>query len=662
MISALDRGFFDLVTQCDRIFWGGTMSPLGRLTICADIYDAHKDFRVAPDLHRSFPLVMLVERDLATVKAWPIVVDEALRLLAPGGTLLLRYSQSALLTSFALKHQLMAWTRGAIEPVTETIYADNLAQSAFRLTGPSRPAPSLTSYSFCMITDGNRHAEVDRFIASIRALEGLDEIEYEILVCAPAAECARLVGQPQLRAIQQDQGFETKGWITRKKNQLVEAARFENLVVAHDRYRLPADFLTMVTAFGADFDVLVCAQQLPNGERFPDWVTLGSAWCWTASAMLDYDDYTPHQYINGGIMLAKREVVRETPWNELLFWQQAEDVELTRRLQQRGRVPRLARHVVAVTAHAIPEYLASFEILPRIADAYPLTGVEREHGTILLPPYLIDTQVALTGPSGPPWQQGLRLSESWELGADSAKWNGSGRADISFRLDHTPQTELKLTLGLRQPSGPFILEASGRPVDIRTDVEGNLRAIIPLSAVLPRNLIRLSLRSTPRTWLPLEVTFLQLSEMWDRYVVQPDTPMSFAAGQIGAASLRAGWSNPESWGVWSVGEQSSVSLLLAYTPVEDIRLEIDAEAFTGARGKRLVGVSVGGIPIGCASFAGDGAITRHGFVVPLDLVGAERELRLAFHLQDAGSPLLQGISGDSRHLGIGLHSLSLRPT
>ncbi len=664
MTPALDRGFFDLVIQSERIFWGGAFPPLGRLTASADIYDPGKDFRAPPELHRSFDLVMLVERDLATIKAWPMVVDEALRLLAPGGTLLLRYAQTPLLTSFALKHQLMAWTRGAVVPVMETIYAGNIAQSAFRLTGAARPAPTLASYSFGVITDGRRQGEVDRFIDSIQALAGLDDIEHEILVCAPEAECLRLAGQPHLRAIPQDKGFETEGWITRKKNQLVEAARFENLVVAHDRYTLPPDFLARMQDFGADFDVLVCAQQLANGERFPDWVTLGSEWNWTVCAMLDYDDYSRHQYINGGIMLAKREALRETPWNELLFWQQAEDVELTRRLQQRGIVPRLARHVVAVTAHARPDYLASFEILPRIADAYPLTGFLDEQGARLLPPYLIDEQVPLAGTGATAWQRGVRLSESWVAGHDAAVWHGGGTADISLRLDHAPGIGLELTLGLKHPSGPVILEAGGRVIDTRTDAEGNLRAIVPPGAVLQRNVLRLSMRATPHTRLPLQATFLRFGEMWDRCVLQPDASVSFAAGQIGAATLRAGWSGSEEWGVWSVGRQSTLSLSLGYTPVEDLRLEIDAMAFTGIGGERVVGVSVDGIPIGCASFHPvhdtDIAEARHGFVVPHRLVGADRELRLAFHVQDAGSPLLHGTSGDPRPLGIGLRTLSLR--
>ncbi len=668
MAAALDRAFLDLVTSAERIFWGGVHPPLGGLTTSARIYDPGHGHRVAPELHRGFDVVMLVEVDLATIKTWPIVVDEALRLLAPGGTLLLRYSRTPMFSDFALKHQLMAWTRGMIRPVAETAYAGGITQAAFRLGGPSRVEPALDGYSFGVITDGRQAHAVDAFVASVRSLEGLERISHEIVVCAPAAECARLGGQPGLRTVVQDDGFEAQGWITRKKNQLVEAAGFENVVIAHDRYTLAPDFLARMRAFGADFDVLVCAQKLPGGERFPDWVTSGSAWGHGAAALLDYDDYCPHLYVNGGIMVAKRDTLACTPWNELLFWEQAEDVELTRRLQHRGIVPRVARDVVAITSRVRPGFISGFEVLPRVANAYPMTGTLAERGLVGIPHYRTGERVALGRHAVASWENGVRLGDAWvQDTGGAATWNGQGGAAISLRLDREPSIGLDLTIGLRRPCGPVALESGGLEVETRCDAKGSLRAILPIASLLPHGTVHLLLRALPGTALPVEATFLRLDRMWDRPTLAPGETLSFAPGGGGTATLRDGWSVAEDWGVWSVGRRSTLSISLDHTPVESLRLEIDAMVFTGVGGRmRVVGVALNGIPIGHAPFraphAQDStAEARHSVVLPHYLIGPEREVRLTFELDDAGSPRRHGTMDDERPLGLGLRALTLRP-
>ena len=35
--------------------------------------------------------------------------------------------------------------------------------------------------------------------------------------------------------------------------------------------------------------------------------------------MVEYGDYHPHLYVNGGVMIAKRHVLQTHAWNELLF-------------------------------------------------------------------------------------------------------------------------------------------------------------------------------------------------------------------------------------------------------------------------------------------------------------------------------------------------------
>lgn len=76
-----------------RIAWAGRLVPFPRFESLPEIYDAEFDFRVSGDLHRKFDLVYLVESDLAHFKQWPLILDEALRLLSDHGMIAIRLSQ-----------------------------------------------------------------------------------------------------------------------------------------------------------------------------------------------------------------------------------------------------------------------------------------------------------------------------------------------------------------------------------------------------------------------------------------------------------------------------------------------------------------------------------------------------------------------------------------
>ncbi|MGI4802189.1 MAG: hypothetical protein ACRYG8_50770, partial [Janthinobacterium lividum] len=334
MQKLLDTELSAMMLGLDRVFWAGNHPPLRRMASSGRIYDPDHDFRLPASLHGRFQAAMLVERDLGLMKQWPVVLDEALRLLEPDGLLAVRATTTPVVTNFEMKARLLAWTGGKIAPVSERRLEGGDVQSVFRLSMPVRPRPSLDGFSFCLISDGRRIEAIEAFARSVHAMEGIDRIGYEILVCGPASlrpVLARLGSR--LRLVEDEGSFSDLGWITRKKNLLVRASGCENILIAHDRYTLATDFLACLGEFGPDFSVLTCRQETADGLRFPDWVTLGSAWSGTSPAMLPYGEYCRYLYVNGGLMIAKRDVLAKTCWYVLLFWMQAEDVELTRRLQ-----------------------------------------------------------------------------------------------------------------------------------------------------------------------------------------------------------------------------------------------------------------------------------------------------------------------------------------
>jgi len=369
------------ITGDGPVFWAGVRVPSAGIDSACALFDADADFRLAPCEHGRYQTVYLVEYDLGLYKQWPLILDEALRLFEYGkqGTLFVRFSQTDLLTAFAFA----AFLRRRSDFTFELVYQDAFAGGTilYCVRCQREPGqPALSSMEFAVITDGKRPNAVANFVASVTAIRGIDLIDWSIAVCGPAHLAdgfARADGH--IRFIEAPSAHESQGWITRKKNLIVSTSLADNLLIAHDRYALPVEFLEQLFEFGADFSVVVPRQIDDHGGAFPDWVTIGSQWTRTGSAILEHCDYSPHGYVNGGVIIAKRQVLARTAWNELLFWGQYEDVELSRALAAAGITPRLAPSVHLRATATRPGYARDFERLPYFPDYYavPRFGAHR---------------------------------------------------------------------------------------------------------------------------------------------------------------------------------------------------------------------------------------------------------------------------------------------
>jgi hypothetical protein len=149
------------------------------------------------------------------------------------------------------------------------------------------------------------------------------------------------------------------GWITRKKNLMVEAASNENLVLLHDYFLLNEGFREGFEAFGGSWHVCMCKIFNSDGvSRYRDWVVWddprhGPPWFqfehpWTppqglfthGKAFIPPYEYnsdgsnTKHMYISGGAWIAKRSFMKKYPLDERIAHNGAEDIEWCRRWRE----------------------------------------------------------------------------------------------------------------------------------------------------------------------------------------------------------------------------------------------------------------------------------------------------------------------------------------
>ncbi|GAA4680023.1 hypothetical protein [Frondihabitans cladoniiphilus] len=657
LLSADELGFLD---PSKLNYWVGSTPPLPGFVSSLDVLDSNTDFRVDPDLHGSFDGVFFVEHDLGQVKQWRLVLDELLHLTNGTGTLVIRYYPYRYVNSHELLTAIDAWTGGRAEVLFSRRWADDRSKViGLRLSAEPRRR-SLDSLTFGLVADGRFPERITRFVDSVMLMDGIDEVDYEVLVCGPAGAVDHIDQKlTRTRLVEQSSRFADLGWITNKKNRLVAAAAGDTVVLAHDRYSFTPGFLTNLKEFGPDFDVLVPAQRTVEGFRYPARVASTDLWNIASVGELQPGDYTPSMYVNGGIMIASTEVLRATRFNELLFWAEAEDVELTRRLANAGVVARFSESVVVLTDLTRSDQVSVFQRFPYSPEY--LTP------DLLGPKYLVGTTLSFTSASRAEWlaDHGVTLPQAWHAQPDGLHWSATRSPEISVRPrvpEGVADRRWSLTLGVRGGRhdvalteawvngrrAPLVGTSSrGQVTDLTFAIPDDLANDsdtfnVQLTSADPAGFVLATLRldlDLERASFPLEVslseTFTQPSEL-------------------------VGWSHAEAWGRWSVGERASVAVPAPpIAPDHDVLVTAEIQPHLPAgTGEQRVVVNAAGVPLEIWTFT-EAHLQKRTLTVPASLV-TRGWLEIGFEIAWPSAPLDETGSGDHRRLGIALHSLTAR--
>lgn len=637
-----------------NVFWAGEKPPLAWMNASSRIYSPEFDYRMPSDFHQKFNLVYLKEKNLGTVKAWPLVVDEAMRLLAPGGRLVIKFSHTGLLTAHELKNFLCQW--GDFEVNFEHTFKDSYC--LFGVTNMSnKPREcNLSGVSFGVVTDGKRPEPLDEFIKSAYEVTKANGQEVEVIVCGPISIKKDLEEKyANIKFVLQPDEFENLGWITKKKNLIVNAAKYENLVIAHDRYVISKDFLLNLEEFGSDFSVLACKQLQNDGRRLPDWVTLGGEWELTSPAVLAYGDWNRYLYLNGGIIIGKRAILKKVPWNELLFWGQAEDVELTRRLRANGIVPRLARHVAVTSVTLRAGFMNGFEVMPVISDLHmiPTGGLGNCEKTV---PFLKWNRIIHLNSASEKniAYEGVYVDSSWVFSNNNITLPGKTFGEIAFKLRaprNASTNEVRLIMTAKFVENLPLILINDIQIIVEKFSENQLIVALPSDVFLSTEVIKISMFCDKDFILEnFELKFLQKIK-----AVANGNKLLFNSDSPGITMLGLGWSQPENWGVWLEGEQADLYINSAVID-KDILISGQGRALARTPGGSVViGVMINDIP--CANFSLPGGFEDNPFhfIVPSKL--ARSEMKITFVPNDPCSPLEAGLNQDGRRLSLGLVSL-----
>lgn len=206
----------------------------------------------------------------------------------------------------------------------------------YRCKSPAAPwyvAP-FSGVSIGVLTMGERLAEL---LALIETTEKYCPFPFEIIVITPKRLALPEINAP-VKQIVFDDPYEY-GWITRKKNLVCSEAQYSDIVVCHDRYEFSPTFFEAFNYWGHGYGLASPKTILKDGRRGLDWgVVRGLNHTWCEGGLLHYRDYSRFSYVPGGVTMVRKVFWEKFPWAEDLFWNEHEDVELSRRVQRAGEV------------------------------------------------------------------------------------------------------------------------------------------------------------------------------------------------------------------------------------------------------------------------------------------------------------------------------------
>lgn len=196
---------------------------------------------------------------------------------------------------------------------------------------PRKIVENTDEWTFGIPTDGKHNLSFHSKI--IRSIVNQEIPSFEIIFCVEkGVTLPELYHTPPCRVIHSE--TKRQAWITRKKNLIVNAAKFRNICLMHDYIYLDRQWYQFYKNFDPDWDVCMNPVIQKNKKRFFDWVSLDHprfGFC----GLMPYEitNCTKHMYVSGSYFCVKKRFMIKNPLNEGLVWGQGEDNEWSRRVR-----------------------------------------------------------------------------------------------------------------------------------------------------------------------------------------------------------------------------------------------------------------------------------------------------------------------------------------
>lgn len=327
--------------------WIGKYPPINAESIT---FEKTVNSRLPATLHGSFEVVWVFEKEIFEADRWELILDEAVRLLKKNGYLVIRFSETKDRTGFHLKSILGRNPLLSVKLCYQEEYKNSEKVIILSICRIYSDEYNKKEWTIGVLHDGRKKENIIKLIRSFADINSAN-VPIEFLIAGPKFELTKDLGGLDIRFVSIE-SQDKLARITAKKNCICKNAKYVNIAIFHDRYIVNDDFFEGFDKFGYDFDYITVAQKYENGSFFPGYAALPDRKLMWLNPQFEttYNTLYQGQYINGGLTIVKKHIIDACQlYNELLLWNEAEDVELSFYLRNIGIVPRVNSFSTATT-------------------------------------------------------------------------------------------------------------------------------------------------------------------------------------------------------------------------------------------------------------------------------------------------------------------------
>jgi hypothetical protein len=315
-----------------KIIWSNSKQKSEKDTLYLSIDDINHleriwtKYKIIPQSIDEVQINFIVDRH----KLIRFIIKELDILLVVGGKFLITSTHNSFHGNFIrsldqIKYEFSVSTNGRYNMLQQKI---NKRQNNLVYTKQKNTlllTDSIDKWSFGIITNGKKNKQVEDLIDSIVSQ---NIPNYEIIICGDFKSDNQHIVLIDDVKIEN----EIRGPITIKKNKIVQQAKYENLMLLHDRYLLPNDWFQRMKNYGNYFDLLAIPNIGPNGGRVNDWGEHNgkpSQIYRETSHVLPYNTWSDGWYSQGGLLVIKKNLYNLIKLDNRLFWGELEDIQFS---------------------------------------------------------------------------------------------------------------------------------------------------------------------------------------------------------------------------------------------------------------------------------------------------------------------------------------------
>ena len=337
---------------------------------------SHKNlFRLSNGYHKKYKTITATDDDFANHINWQHELDEMIRLIGAEGRIIIKCGNSLSHNMFSVKNYLgrrlgievkieeesPLWSQ-KIKNGEKWSKEDLCTTTTFHIKRKNLEIYQNKSWTFAILTLGSKIEEVKKFCASIRNLD--KKFEHQILIFGPQNSSYDQYKPDYIdNKIQKKFQDDIYSRICEKKNIIIDNAKNQNLLICHDRYYLDKNFFVGFEKYGYDFDFLsIDTIDEDKNIWFPHYVKMSNfihnfqwhkeKFCFKKENFAKKNSLE-NIFINGGLMIFKRDIVKQIRFNECHFHYQIEDVEIAKEFGKYHIPPRVNLFSKAYTSSNI---------------------------------------------------------------------------------------------------------------------------------------------------------------------------------------------------------------------------------------------------------------------------------------------------------------------